>query len=162
MKRALAIAVLLAGAIAIAGCGGGGGGGGGGSPLSKEDYEQQMQALQADLEASATELQQAFSDPQDIPAMTGGLNQAADLLEEASQSLDDIEPPEDVAEAHQTMVDKSAAAAQKISDLADQVANASLTELQSTLEEFGSLTEFTELTNAVNEIKSKGYDIGGS
>ena len=120
-----------------------------------------MQALQADLSASADELQQAFSDPQDIDAMSAGLNDAADLLDEASSSLDDISPPEDVADAHQTMVDKSAAAAEKLREFADTVANASLAELPESLAEFENIEEFTELEAAVSEIESKGYNIGG-
>jgi len=159
VRNAVILVVCLLGVVVIAGCGGGGGNG---QALSKEDYEQQMQALQADLESSTNELQQAFSDPQDIPAMTAGLNQAADLMQEASDKLDAIEPPEDVADAHQTMVDKSAAAASKLSDFADAVENASLAELQETLADFQNIEEFDELTNAVNDIKAKGYDIGGT
>ena len=158
-KSAILLACLL-GVVVMAGCGGGGGGGG--EPLSKEDYEQQMQELQTDLSASADELQKAFTDPQDVEAMSEGLNEAADLLDEASASLDDIAPPEDVADAHQTMVDRSAAAAVKLRDFADTVANASLAELQESLAEFQDIEEFQELSTAVSEIEAKGYDIGGS
>jgi DNA repair ATPase RecN len=160
VRRAATLLACLLGAVVVAGCGNGGGGGSG--PLSKEDYEQQMQALQEDLGASANELQQAFSDPQDVDAMSEGLNDAADLLDEASQSLDDIAPPEDVADAHQAMVDRSAAAAEKLREFADTVANASLAELQESLAEFQNIEEFTELQAAVSEIESKGYNIGGS
>ena len=76
MRNAAILLACLLGAVVLAGCGGGGGGGGD-EPLSKEDYEQQMQALQSDLSASANELQQAFSDPQDVDAMSSGLNDAA-------------------------------------------------------------------------------------
>jgi hypothetical protein len=159
VRNAAILLACLLGAIVVAGCGGSSGGGG--EPLSKEDYEQQMQALQADLSASADQLQQAFSNPQDIGAMSAGLNDAADLLDDASQSLGDISPPEDVADAHQTMVDKSAAAAEKLRDFADTVENASLAELQESLTEFQSIEEFSELEAAVSEIQAK-YNIGGS
>ena len=56
-----------------------------------------------------------------------------------------IAPPEDVADAHQTMVDKSAAAAEKLREFADTVANASLAELQESLAEFQNIEEFKEL-----------------
>jgi hypothetical protein len=155
------LACLLGVVVVMAGCGGGGGGGGD-EPLSKADYEQQMQALQSDLSASANELGQAFSNPQDVEAMSAGLNNAADLLDDASSGLDDISPPEDVADAHQAMVDKSAAAAEKLREFADTVANASLAELQDRLTEFQDIEEFTELETAVRDIEAKGYDIGGS
>ena len=160
MRHASVLLAFLLGVVVMAGCGGGDGGAG--EPLSKEDYEQQMQALQADLGASADELQQAFSDPQDVEAMSEGLNDAAGLLDEASSSLDDISPPEEVADAHQKMVDASAAAAARLREFADTVANASLAELQETLAEFQNIEEFSELDAAVREIQAKGYDIGSS
>jgi hypothetical protein len=93
--------------------------------------------------------------------MTDGLNQASDLMAEASQSLDEIEPPEDIADAHQTMVDKSAAAADRLSEFADTVENASLADLQEKLAEFQNFDEFTALEDAVGDIEAAGYDIGG-
>jgi uncharacterized membrane protein len=161
VRHASVLLACLLGVVVMAGCGGGGDGGAG-EPLSKEDYEQQMQALQADLSASADELQQAFSDPQDVEAMSEGLNDSADLLDEASSSLDDISPPEEVADAHQKMVDTSAAAAVKLREFSDTVANASLAELQESLAEFQNIQEFTELQSAVSEIQAKGYNIGAS
>ncbi|MET0937706.1 MAG: hypothetical protein ABWY51_00600 [Gaiellaceae bacterium] len=158
MRHASVLLACLLGVVVMSGCGGGDGGAG--EPLSKEDYEQQMQALQADLGASADELQQAFSDPQDVEAMSEGLNDAAGLLDEASSSLDDISPPEEVADAHQKMVDASAAAAVKLREFADTVANASLAELQESLGEFQNIAEFAELQSAVTEIQAKGYSIG--
>jgi methionyl-tRNA synthetase len=160
VRNAVILLACLLGVVVIAGCGGGGGGNGG--ALSKEDYEEAMQALQADLEASADELQEAFSDTTDIDAMSDGLSQTADLMSEASQSLDDIEPPSDVADAHQTMVEQSASAAQRLDEFADTVANASLADLQETLADFQNFEEFGELETAVNEIEAAGYDIGGS
>lgn len=163
MRSAVVMVACLLGVVVIAGCGGGGGGGeGNGSALSKEDYEQQMQALQADLSESATELQQAFSDPSDISAMAAGLNQAATIFDDASASLDGIEPPDDVAEPHQVMVDKTASAADAIREFADTIENATLAELTQRLPEFQNIEEFDELEQAVNDIQKAGYDIGGS
>ncbi len=160
MRRLLILLACVSALAAVAGCGSGGGGGG--TPLSKQDYEEQMQALQAKLSSSTNELSTAFSNPSDIPAMTAGLNKTADLLDDASQSLDDIEPPEDVADAHQAMVDNSAAAADRIRDLADKVENDSLSELQSDVQDFQNFPEFSKLQQAVDDIKAKGYDIGGN
>ena len=160
MRNAVILLACLCGVVAIAGCGGGDGSNGG--ALSKEDYEAAMQSLQSDLEASAEELQSAFSDTTDINAMSDGLSQTADLMSQASQDLDDIEPPDDVAEAHQAMVDQSAAAAERLTEFADTVANASLADLQETLAEFQTFEEFEALDEAVNDIQAAGYDIGGS
>lgn len=161
MKRAVilfaCLASVVAVAVAVAGCGGGGGG----SALSKEDYQQQMQALQAKLSGTADQLSSAFSDPSNIDAMTKGLRDAADLLDEASSGLADISPPDDVADPHQSIVDNSAAAADKIREFADKIESESLAELQQSLTDFQDIGEFTTLQTAISDIKAKGYDIGG-
>lgn len=160
MKRALILVACLASIVTVAGCGGGGGGGG--EPLSKADYEQEMQTLQGTLSSTADELSSAFSDPSDIDAMSQGLRDAADLLDEASGGLADISPPEDVADQHQSMVDNSASAADAIREFADTIEKAPLAELQKSLAGFQNIEEFAKLEAAVNEIKAKGYDIGGN
>ena len=158
MKRAVIVIACLASVITVAGCGGGGGGS---AALSKEDYETQMQALQAKLSSTADQLSSAFSDPSDLPAMSKGLRDAADLLDDASTALADISPPADVAEPHQSMVDNSAAAADKIREFAGKIENEPLAELQQSLSGFQNIEEFGKLETAVNDIKAKGYDIGG-
>jgi hypothetical protein len=156
VRSAVATLACLLGVVVIAGCGGGGNGG----ALSKEDYEEQMQALQADLGQSATELEQAFSNPQDSPAVSDGLNNAADIFEDASASLNEIEPPDDVADPHQVMVDQTASAAERIRGVADRVENAATpAEISNELLEFTSMEELTELEQAVDDIQAAGYDI---
>ena len=151
----------LLGILAIAGCGGGAGEAR--SSLSKQDYEGQMQTLQADLERSVSKLEKAFSNPQDAPAISTGLTDAADIFDEASSSLDEIEPPDDVAEPHQVMVEETASAAAKIRGIADRVKDASTgAEIANELTEFSTLDELTDLQQAVDDIQAAGYDIGGS
>lgn len=160
MRSAVVMLACLLGVVVIAGCGGGSGNGG---ALSKEDYEQQMQALQADLEQSATALERAFSDPQNSPAVSAGLNDAADIFDDASTSLSEIEPPDDVADPHQVMVDKTASAADKIRGIADRIENAATpAEISNELIEFSNMQELTELQQAVDDIQAAGYDIGGT
>lgn len=120
-----------------------------------------MQTLQTKLSSTADELTTAFSDTTDVAAMTDGLRQAADLMDEASSGLSDISPPDDVADAHQTMVDGTTAAADEIREFADAIESAPLSELQSQLTEFQNIEAFAELEQAVDDIKAKGYDIGG-
>ena len=160
MKRLLILLFCLSALTVAAGCGGGDSNSSSGA-LSKEDYEQQMQALQAKLSGTADELSAAFSDPSDIDAMSQGLRDAADPLDEASSGLADITPPEDVADPHQSMVDNSASAADAIREFADTIETTPLTELQAKLAEFQDIEEFAELQKAVDDIKAAGYDIGG-
>jgi hypothetical protein len=109
-----------------------------------------MQALQEDLSGTADELSSAFSNTDDLEAMADGLRDAADLMDEASTGLDEITPPDDVAEAHQVMVDKTASAADTLREFADTIETTPLTELQSKMAEFQNIEEFAELQKAVD------------
>jgi hypothetical protein len=148
VRNAAILLACLLGAVVVAGCGGGGGGGG--VPLSKEDYEQQMQRLSREVESTLDRMSAAFDDASDVSAE---LIATADLLDDESRSLDGIEPPEEVADEHQTLIDKSAAAADELRKLADGASVADL------LGVFG-MEEFEDPEATVREIKAKGYDIG--
>ena len=106
-----------------------------------------MQALQTKLSSTADQLSSAFSDPSNIPAMSKGLRDAADLLDDASTGLADISPPEDVAEPH------AASAVSAFARLTSDLPPAA---------DFQNIEQFGKLETAVNDIKAKGYDIGGS
>ena len=157
MKRLIILLACLSTPAAVAGCGGGSGSS---ASLSKEDYEQQMQALGSKLDKG---LEPAVSDSEDTEAIARELRATADLLEETSSGLDSIEPPDDVADAHQAMIDNVAAAATRIHEFSDNVENVPIVELAfSLLDFFENGKEFGKLDSAVAAINAKGYDIGGS
>lgn len=152
--RYLAVLFGMLAAIAVAGCGGGSGGSGGEQPLSKADYEQRMQAVAQDAASTFEGLGSPSDDLSDVEAIAADLNAAADVLEAQSRSLDEIVPPEDVADSHRTMVDASGAAANGLRAVADDGAS-----VEDSLGAF-DMREFAELEDAVSEIRAKGYDIG--
>ena len=154
--RYLAILLILSLATAAAGCGGGGDGGG--EPLSKADYEQRMQAVGQEAASALDAFGSASDALTDVEAAVSDINAGADVLEAQSRSLDGLEPPEDVADSHQTLVDTSAAAAEGLRVLADdlQGGTASPADLLGLFE----MKEFAELEAAVRAIRARGYDIG--
>lgn len=87
----LAFVVLAAAALLAAGCGG---------PLSKAEYEKQVEKIGNKVDSSIDKL----SPKADAPPSADDIAKAADSLNEAADELNRIEPPGDVAKAHGLMV----------------------------------------------------------
>lgn len=152
--------LLLVGAslgLAAAGCGGGGSSG---APLSKDEYESRMQALQKELSSFGS----AFENLSDPAELTDALREGADLLDEAAGKLEDIEPPDEIREAHERLAPGARAVADFFREVSDRLEKAKLAELPEIVEELNpaeneALKGFQE---AIEEIRSKGYEIGGN
>jgi len=156
-KRLAALLVVASLGIVAAGCGGGGGGGG---STSKADYLEQMQALGNQLSSSFSDLGNAK--PTDLSSSVALFNDVADALDDAGDKLDSVEPPDEVSDAHQKLVDGAHEAADDFRGLGDQLENAKLSELPQLLSQLNpaNLAGFKKMQQAVNELKAKGYDLG--
>jgi hypothetical protein len=95
LKRKTAL-LAAAAAIAVAGCGGG-------DELSEEDYatevEDVLTTFGEESVALGTELSSATSPDQ----LRSGVDELQALTQTAVDDLNDIEPPEDAAEGHETL-----------------------------------------------------------
>lgn len=154
------LAVTASLGLVAAGCGGGGGGG---ERLSKEEYQSRMQELGKDLSGAAEGL--GSLSPTDIQGATKAIEDLADLMEEASDRLDEINPPENIAGAHEKLIEGARQAADEFRDLAEEIRSATLEDAAALAEKLGNLnvTElegFKKLQEGVEEIRSKGYELG--
>jgi hypothetical protein len=137
-------------ALLAAGCGGGGGNES--KPLTKAEY-------QAQLEQTAKEVGDKVGKTQsDIDKMTDAeLKQFTDVVHEFADRLDEINPPTEVAGEHKRLV-------QAMNDLADEFPDAArkLKGTKDASEAIGILfgmKAIGELVQLGNDFKAKGYDL---
>jgi DNA-binding PadR family transcriptional regulator len=145
--------LVLATALALlAGCGGGddGDSGGGDGPSREEfvaaaneictDGEEKIQEITSQ---GQQELQQASSDKQRRDAVGDLLEQTADEYRPYLDRLDDLEPPEDIAEEWSNFVDGITEAFDLIPELADATRENDEEKLSELTREFSGIAEDT-------------------
>ena len=100
--------------------------------------------------------------PTDIPSSVAVLNEIGAALDTAGDKLDEIQPPSEVADSHQKLVDGAHEAADDFRGLADKLQNAKPSEVPQLLSQLNpsTLPGFQNMQEAVNELKTKGYDLG--
>jgi hypothetical protein len=160
LKRFAVLCLAMAALVAVAAGCGGGSENGGGSSLSKAEYEAKMQALGDDLNAAADSLRNV--NPTDLGSVSDVFNQATDLYNKAASGLADINPPEEIAAAHQKLEDGLQTAADAFQELNDKVKDATLSDLPDVLGDLNlsDIAGIAAIQDAIDEIKSKGYDLG--
>jgi hypothetical protein len=154
MTRVLTLS-LAALALLAAGCGGDDG-------SSKEDYEREVQAVGDTLQRTFGELGSSISG-------SGSTEQAATKLEEGAASLDkaaadfrDIEPPSDIEDSHNQIVSGLQALADEFRKGAQAAEGGDLQELLQFAQGLQGSDAVRQVTEAGNDIESKGYDFNTS
>jgi hypothetical protein len=151
MRRFAVLVLALASlGVVAAGCG----------STSKADYQKQMQALGKELSTSFSNLGNAK--PTDAGGSAALFNEVADALDTAGNKLGDIDPPSDVSDAHQKLVDGAHEAADEFRDLANKLQSAKPSDLPQLMTQLNpsKLVGFQKMQQAVAELKAKGYDLG--
>jgi hypothetical protein len=88
--RAFALIALLVFSLAVSGCGG---------PPSKAEYEAQVDTIARQANAQIGEILDSSGPPE-----ASDLSAAAKTMRGAADDLEEIEPPDQVAEAHKRMI----------------------------------------------------------
>lgn len=150
MTRVLTLC-LAALALLAAGCGGDDG-------SNKEDYEKEVRAVGATLERTFGELGSSISG-------SGSTEQAATKLEEGAASLDkaaadfrDIEPPSEIEASHDKIVSGLEGLADEFRKGAKAAEGGDLEKLLEFAQGLQSSDAVRQVTEAGNDIESKGYD----
>lgn len=125
LSRSLLIAGLLLG-VAAAACGGGGDGGA--VELSLEQYFERVASLTADLEERTASLDQQLeqefeSDVAEIEAVRDAFATVLPIFGDFIDDLDELNPPEEVADLHGELVAGFADLVDGFEDLIDQLVN---------------------------------------
>ena len=143
MNRKLVMgAVVAALAIVAAGCGGGGGGG---SALSKEEYSSQLNKICTEL----NDKNKAIGDPQSIDEVVTKGPQLQDAFQSAIDEVEDLNPPDELKDAHERFLSLGKQIHSKIDNLIDAAKETNQAELQ----EIGS--SFDPLEKESNDIATK-------
>jgi hypothetical protein len=156
-KRLAAMLVVALFVLGEAACGGSGDSGG---STSKADYIQQMQSLGKELSTSFDNLSK--TKPTDIPSSIAVLSKIGAALDTAGDKLDAIDPPSEVADSHQKLVDGAHESADDFRGVADELQQAKPSEVPQLLKQLNpsTLPGFQKMQEAVSELKAKGYDLG--
>lgn len=118
--------LLLIGALAatLAGCGGGG------DRLSKEEFVRQNETCQ-EFERKIT----ALGEPENLGAVEGFADESAEIARDGREKLRDLEPPEDLAESYDRLVETLDEAILAIERIGEAAADGDESEVQRIAEE---------------------------
>ena len=147
-RAAFRIAVVVASAVVLAGCGGE-------ERLSKPEYEQKVRSVYAGVQAafretssvSGTELATAVADAQE-------------RLRDAAEELEAIEPPKDVEEQNEEIVEGLREYASDLDELREAVVSGNATAVERFNAEISQNPAVERIAEAAEEMKFKGYDLG--
>lgn len=153
MRQAGVIVVALVLAVGAAACGGGGGGG---DRLSKDEYEQQMSAIGADLQEASSGVD--ISSTTDLDKVADTVADFKTELDSAAAKVDDLNPPEDAEAETEKIADALHAFADEFGKM-EQAARGRDTEALQQAQQ-AVITEGAAAQQAANDLKAKGYDIG--
>jgi hypothetical protein len=147
MTRVIAV---LAAAVLLVAAGCGGGGDGGDTPLTKAEYEQQMQAIGEDLSAALD-----TSDASSASTAVTQVEEAQGTLREAADQMDEMTPPEDISTEHDQLVGGVRQFADDLDEVITALEGGDLQAVSTMM----SLDSLQEIQSASAAITSKGYNI---
>lgn len=96
------LAIVALGAFALSACGGGDDDGGGGNAASDEQYVRGVCDALASFQDELTKISDA--EPNSVDDLQKLMNSLADAIENVADDLDNINPPADVADSHNAIV----------------------------------------------------------
>jgi hypothetical protein len=134
--------------LLLAGCGGE-------ERLSKSEYEQKVQVVYADV-------QQAFRET-NVKAqshLADRVEAAQEQLREASEELEAVEPPKDVEEDNEEIVEGMRDYADDLDELREAAARGDRGAIESFNARIAEKKSVRKIAEAAEEMKFKGYDLG--
>jgi hypothetical protein len=148
MIRLACLSLLIAMCVALAaGCGGGG--------TSKDEYEHDMRSVATDITKASTEVSSMKADAPPA-ARAATIKRQGQLLANAADKADDIEPPADAKDAHEEFVTALRAYAKLLGKLADASKSTKTTQQQAALLSDAGV-QVDRLTKASNKLAKAGY-----
>ena len=91
--------------------------------------------------------------------LASALRKAAGLLDEAAADLDELEPPDDAAEAHEKVSAGASETADSFRDVAAQAQSGSSQDMLASLAQLTGSGGAVKLEEGLKELERKGYDV---
>lgn len=155
-RRSTMLALALACATAFGACGGS-------DEQSKAEYGESMRATMSNLTEAYGDASTASGEAGDDVAATVRQLRASQLaLRDAGNQLDDIEPPEELAAAHEDLVEGVREMADAVDLLieAQELAETDPKAAEQAARKFGSDDSFERVTAAAARLEKAGVDTG--
>lgn len=156
-----AIAALIAG-----GCGGDdeGDSGGGGEALSEEDYASEINEILTTFGEESISLGTELSSAASPDELRSGVDDLSGLTQTAVDDLNAIEPPEEAAEAHETLTSALEGYLEDIDTLASAVETDDPAEAQEAALAFqeAAVEVQSDLADAATQLQEAGIEAPGS
>jgi hypothetical protein len=149
-QQAFRIAALAASAVILAGCGSGGE-----NRLSKSEYEHRVRSVYAGVQA-------AFRETRSVSGadLAGAVAAAQQRLRDAADELDAVEPPKDVEEGNEELVEGMREYADDLGELREAVVRGNEAAVTRFNAEIGENPAVKQIAEAAEEMKFRGYDLG--
>jgi hypothetical protein len=153
IRRISLLLVALGATAVLAACGGDGG-----NALSKQEYDQRMQQIDAQLEQEAGKFDSADSN-QSLEDLAGLVGDFQARVRDAAGEMDDLEPPAAIADEHDRLVQQTRRFADQLDNLKEAVDEGDAAKIQQVGAEIQETTR-KQLVAAAKAIEAEGYDIG--
>jgi outer membrane murein-binding lipoprotein Lpp len=127
-------------------------------PLSKPAYERELRAAIGVLNSDLTKLGPAAeAAPKQV---AGRIEQIQEAIRGAADRLDKVEPPADIRDAHEQLVDGLRELADEFDESREAAEKGNAEELREAQESLERTASARKLRRAIGRIQDAGYDVG--
>jgi ABC-type transporter Mla subunit MlaD len=138
--------------------------GGGGDRLSKDAYQQELDAAIQKVEQAfqglGDSLQKVGSGSGSLDQVAGEVGNIQSELNSAADDLDGVTPPEDVEAPHDKLVDGMRSLSDDLEEFKGAIEEGDTGAIDRFAADAQELESVKKLEEATNELKDKGYDVG--
>jgi hypothetical protein len=138
----------LLGVLALAACGD--------DRLSKGEYEQKLQSEYADVQQAFQATAASFGQTD----LAGKIGDAQEQLRGAAESLEHVEPPKEIEEENEEIVEGLREYADDLDRLRDAAEHNDLKTITAFTDRIADNEAIHQIAEAAEEMKHKGYDVG--
>jgi TolA-binding protein len=147
VRRRLLLVPLL-GVLSLAACGE--------DRLSKSEYEQKLQSEYAEVQQAFQATAASFGQTD----LVDTIGDAQEQLRDTAKSLEHIEPPKEVEEENEEIVEGLREYADDLDDLREAVDRNDLKTITAFTDRIADNEAIHQIAEAAEEMKHKGYDVG--